>query len=68
MEALALIDVSGDDDLFLGLASPPALRQPPDRDPPRAGESERATRFFLPPPFRELDMGSVLVLVGAHRG
>ncbi|GJN11650.1 hypothetical protein PR202_ga29854 [Eleusine coracana subsp. coracana] len=37
MEALSLIDVSGEDDLFLGLASPPALPQPPDRDPPRAG-------------------------------
>jgi hypothetical protein len=45
MESLELIDVSGDDDLFLGLSSPPALAQPPDRDPPRAGESERATRF-----------------------
>ncbi|TVU38930.1 hypothetical protein EJB05_12327, partial [Eragrostis curvula] len=37
MESLSLIDVSGEDDLFLGLASPPALPQPPDREPPRAG-------------------------------
>jgi hypothetical protein len=45
MESLELIDVSGDDDLFLGPSSPPALAQPPDRDPSRAGESEQATRL-----------------------
>ncbi|TVU38951.1 hypothetical protein EJB05_12348, partial [Eragrostis curvula] len=48
MESLSLIDVSGEDDLFLGLASPPALPQPPDREPPRAGEfSEPSDSLFF---------------------
>lgn len=58
MEALSLIDVSAEDDLFLGLASPPALAQPPDREPPRAGE-QTSHPILLPPPFWELGMGDL---------
>jgi hypothetical protein len=45
MGLVTLIDISGDDDLFLIIASPPALLQLSDRDPPRASEGERATYF-----------------------